>query len=168
MESRLSRDIYLNSHGVPYEIGFAHLLVFDYRSGPHHPSANVGISSLTFEFSLILCQLKTFLSCHVDLCINYLKDTDLSNCYMPVDSSLVPLALKHPRYMRLNDAYETMIRFMCGAGQHDVHEMLSIHTQILTHLQRFLSRDSQYETDGTDDSFECSQTYRVHRLVSVL
>ena len=166
MESRLSRDIYLNSHGAPYEIGFAHLLVFDYRSCPRHPSANVGISSLTYEFSLILCQLKTFLSCHVDLCINYLKDTDLSVCYMPVDSSLVPLALKHSQYMHLNDAYENIIRFMCGAGQHDVNEMFSFHLQILTHLQRYLSRDSQYENDDSSESFVHSQTYRFHRLVS--
>lgn len=168
MEDRLSRDLYLDSHGTPYEIGFAHLLVFDYRSCPNHPSASIGVSSLTYEFSLILCQLKTFISCHVDLCINYLKDTDLSICYMPVDSSLVPLALKHPHYMQLNDAYENMIRFMCGASQHGVADMMSFYLQIFTHLQRYLSRDSQFENEESHNLSEHSQTYRVHRLVSDL
>ena len=168
METRIPRDVYMDQQGVPYEIGFAHLMNFDYQSGTTHPSADAGISSLTYELALILCQLKSYISCHSDLCHYYIKNADLSSCYESIDSVLVPLALKNSKFLHLNDSYESIIRFLCGAGQHNMVEMQAIFALVCGHFQAFMSRkDNQPDVASDSNIGDDSQTFRVHRLVIV-
>ena len=129
----------------------------------------LGISSLTFELALILCQLKSYISCHSDLCHYYIKDADLSACYEPIDPSLVPLALKNTKFMQLNDSYESVIRFLCGATQHNQVEMQAVFALVCGHFQAFMSRtDGPITNIQSSEVEDDSQTFRVHRLVRII
>ena len=166
MDCRLPRDVYYDNQGVPVEIGFGHLLSFEYESNSAHPSATAGISSLTYELTLILCQLKTFVSCHLDLKHHYMRNLDLSSCYEAVDKSLVQLSLRIVSFMPINDAYETLIRFISGADQHDAIGIKAVFAIVSDHFQDYMTKSGQAYDYGRDYQ-EYTQTFRMHRLVSI-
>ena len=67
MENRLPRDLYYNSQGQPIEVGFGHILSLEFQSTPSNPGQTPGVSSMTFELLLTLCQIKSYMSLHDDI-----------------------------------------------------------------------------------------------------
>ena len=167
MESRVSRDEYLDPHGKPYEIGYGHLVNLDYSPNPVHPSSSAGISNMTYELLLILCQLKTFISCKSELNKYYLKGVELADCYEPNDNSMVRLSLKQPVYAPLIDAYESIVRFLCGGSQYDQGCIQDAYNLVFDHFRHFMSQKAKDMTDITHIR-DVSPTFRMHRTVSYL
>ena len=165
MESRLPRDIYYDNQGVPIEIGHGHLLSYDYQPNLNHPGATAGISSLTYELTMILCQLKTFISCYTDLKQYYIQGMDLSSCYEPSDKQTVQLSLRLVTFMPINDAYESLVRFVCGAEQLDYAGIRAVLSNVTNHFQEYMHKSSQAYNHGRDYQ-EYNQTFRMHRTVS--
>ena len=167
MDTRLPRDVYMDNLGVPYEIGHGQLLSLEYRPNTVHPGATAGISSMTYELILVLSQLKMVVLCYPDLKHYFLAKRDLSSCYEPVDRALVQMALRVPAFMPINDAYETLIRFLSGADHHDHLEMRATYAMVYDHFQEYMQKVGDKTNVHATPFNEFIQTFRLHRLVSV-
>ena len=167
METRVPRDDYLDQHGVPYEIGFGHLVNLDYSPNPVHPSSSAGISNMTYELLLIFCQIKSFISCKSDLSKHYFKDAELADCYEPNDNSMLRLTLKQPTYAPLIDAYESIIRSICGGSQYGHGVACEAFNLAFDHFRQFMSQKADDKSDISHIR-DVSPTFRVHRTVSYM
>ena len=116
---------------------------------------------------MILCQLKTFISCYTDLKQYYIQGMDLSSCYEPSDKQTVQLSLRLVTFMPINDAYETLIRFLSGADHHDHLEMRATYAMVYDHFQEYMQKVGDKTNVHATPFNEFIQTFRLHRLVSV-
>ena len=167
LESRTPHELGFDCQGIPFEIGYGHLLSLHYQSNSAHPGSDAGISSMTYELSLIFIQLKSYINCRPELEQHYLLGMDLSKHYEPVSQFLVQMALKHPQFMPLNDAYEMIVRNLCGSDSVGTISVKEYYGVVFESFQKYMSQQMQVQ-DALGGSWDSSHLFRLHRVVSFI
>ena len=167
MSTNMSRDVYLDGRGVPYEIGHGHILNLEFENIPGETGLKFGVSSISYELLLILSQLKSFLLCRESLERFFINSVKTQDCYAPLDYSLSQLALNQTHYMPINDAYEILMRYMCGATHYGSDTVQRSFSKVFEHFHRTMSGRGLNSSESNE--LLCySQSFRLHRIVSNL
>ena len=165
MSSRLPRDIYCNSQGQPYEMGYGNLLNLDFRSKPESRGQGAAMSSVTCELLLILCQVKAYLHCKSGLEQHFLTVADLPNYYVPVDREMYQLSSGESHFAEAHESYEILVRYLCGTVHYCQTSVKEAYVNIFEHFRNSMAGEGlHFSTRGRYSNY--FQAFRMHRIVS--
>lgn len=165
MSSRLPRDVYCDSQGQPYELGYGNLMNLEFRSKPESRGQGAAMSSVAYELLLILCQLKAYLHCKVDLEQFFLATAELPKFYIPVDREMYQLSSGESHYAEVHESYEIIVRYLCGTVHYCCGSVKEAFVAIFEHFRKSMSGEGlNFSTHGRYSNY--FQAFRMHRIVS--
>ena len=165
MSSRLPREVFYNSQGQPYELGYGNLMNLDFRSKPGSRGQGAAMSSVAYELLLILCQLKAYLHCKNGLEQYFLTISDLPNNYEAVDREMYQLSSSESHYTEVHESYEILVRYLCGTVHYCQASIKEAFVNVFEHFRKSMSGEGlNFATRGKYSSY--FQAFRMHRIVS--